>query len=368
MNDQQPVVSVIIPCYNQGAYLNEAVESVLNQTFQSFEIVVINDGSTDATTVELFQAYEKPKVRIIHTQNQGPALARNLGIQETTGRYILPLDADDRISPNYLEHTVKVLDEQPNVGLVYGEAEFFGERTGHWDLPPYRFPDILIVNCIFNTSLYRRADWEAVGGYKKNTTHGMEDYNLWLSLIELGRKVVQVSGITFFYRQTHTSRSNRRKLNDQVKCHTEVFKNHTQLYIDNIECIFNKLYELRYEFEEHFHWKHQIQAELAHTQAQLYQTQTQLNQAQTELAHGQTQLSHAQAELAQTQTQLSQAQTELAHTQAQLSQAHVELGQTQAELLSSREQISAMQSSKFWKLRTAWFRVKRWIGLTTETH
>ena len=95
-------VSVIIPCYNQGAYLNEAVESILAQSYRDFEIIVVNDGSTDEETNRLLSGYDRQQTRVLHTENQGLSSARNNGIREAQGEYILPLDADDRIDPTYL--------------------------------------------------------------------------------------------------------------------------------------------------------------------------------------------------------------------------------------------------------------------------
>src|SRR5437879_507126 len=101
MDNSQPVVSVIIPCFNQGATLDEAVASVLNQTFTDFEIVIVNDGSTDPFTSELLANYHRPRTRVITTANGGLAAARNTAIRNSRGKYILPLDADDRIAPEY---------------------------------------------------------------------------------------------------------------------------------------------------------------------------------------------------------------------------------------------------------------------------
>ena len=92
-----PQVSVIIPCYNQGRYLDDAITSVLVQTYQNFEILIVDDGSTEPETIEILQDYQQPKTRIIRTENQGVATARNLGIAQAQGTYILPLDADDKI-------------------------------------------------------------------------------------------------------------------------------------------------------------------------------------------------------------------------------------------------------------------------------
>jgi glycosyltransferase involved in cell wall biosynthesis len=102
-----PKISVIIPCFNQGPYLDEAVDSVLAQTFQDFEILVVDDGSTDAETIKILRDFARPKTRIIRTENQGLSAARNNGIREAMGEYILPLDADDKIGPGYLEDAVR---------------------------------------------------------------------------------------------------------------------------------------------------------------------------------------------------------------------------------------------------------------------
>src|SRR5262249_32672545 len=131
-----PKVSVIIPCFNQGQFVDEAVASVLAQTYRDFEIIVINDGSTDEATNRKLAAYDYPQAQVMHTANQGAAGARNTGIAATSGQYILPLDADDRIAPTYLERAVAALEADARVGIVYCQAELFGEESGPWQLPP----------------------------------------------------------------------------------------------------------------------------------------------------------------------------------------------------------------------------------------
>jgi hypothetical protein len=130
-NSQNVQVSVVIPCYNQGQYIDEAVESVLAQSYQDFEIIIVNDGSNNADTIKILETYSKPKTRVIHTNNQGASIARNNGIKVSSGRYILPLDADDRIGSVYIEKAIEVLDKNENVGIVYCEAEFFGNALDY---------------------------------------------------------------------------------------------------------------------------------------------------------------------------------------------------------------------------------------------
>jgi len=243
LNSKTPKASVIIPCYNYGQYLDEAVDSVLHQTEQDFEIIVINDGSTDAATINLLQTYNKPKTKVIHTQNQGVAAARNRGISEAKGRYILPLDADDKIHATYLEKAIDILESSEKIGIVYCNVEFFGEASGIWDLPEYSFPEVLLYSLIVCSGVYRRADWQQVGGYNPNMKEVWEDYDFWLSLIEQGAEVVRIPEALFFYRRHGTSRDSVQSENigKVVRSYAQLFRNHRDLYTDNIEVIFNQL-------------------------------------------------------------------------------------------------------------------------------
>jgi glycosyltransferase involved in cell wall biosynthesis len=235
-------VSVVMPCYNYGRYVDEAVDSVLCQTFQDFEIIIVNDGSTDAETNDKLAAYHKPKTRVFRTENRGLAAARNFGIQAATGQYVLPLDADDKIAPTYLEKAVGVLDENENAGIVYCEAEFFGAETGKWELPPYQFPDMLLRNFIFCSAFFRKSDWERTRGYQP--MFGWEDYDFWLSLIELGRDVVRIPEILFHYRRMPGSMIKTMSREQQMIAHERIFNNHLTLYSANIRFVFEEIFRL----------------------------------------------------------------------------------------------------------------------------
>jgi len=239
-----PEVSVIIPCYNQGQFVDEAVESVLAQTFSDFEIIIVNDGSTDEETNRILKTYDKPQTIVLQTRNHGLGGARNNGIRAAQGKYILPLDADDRIGNTYLEQAVKVLEAQDNIGIVYCEAEFFGDRTGKWELPPYNFPDILLGNIIFCSAFFRKSDWEKTEGYE-NDLSGWEDYDFWLSIIELGRDVYRIPTILFYYRQRAESMIKSMSWQQQISAYARIMKNHSQLYADNAEFMAEHMLTLR---------------------------------------------------------------------------------------------------------------------------
>ena len=119
-------VSIIIPCYNQGQYVDDAVSSCLAQTYDNIEIIIVNDGSTDKFTNDFLSKYQRPKTKVINKRNEGLAEARNTGINNATGKYILPLDADDKIAPTYVEKAVQIIEQDESVGIVYCLAEYFG--------------------------------------------------------------------------------------------------------------------------------------------------------------------------------------------------------------------------------------------------
>lgn len=243
-----PKVSVIIPCYNQGAWVDEAVASVLAQTFRDFEIIVVNDGSTDEATNRLLLEYERPQTRVIRTANQGVAMARNTAIREAKGVYILPLDADDRIAPTYLEKGVAILDRDQEVGIVYSLGELFGSREGHWAVPDFSVRGILLTNLIFCSALYRKSDWERVGGYNPNMRSGSEDWDFWLSLVELGRGVTRIPEVLFYYRITAGSRERSMDRGRRVDMHLQLMRNHPQLFIENARPILEFYYRLTASF------------------------------------------------------------------------------------------------------------------------
>ena len=238
-------VSIIIPCYNQGKFIDEAVDSVLAQSYKEFEIIIVNDGSTDELTSTVLRTYNKDKTRVIHTENQGLAAARNNGIKEAKGDYILPLDADDTIGLTYLEQAVYLLDNRSDLGIVYCRAQLFGAVETEWLLPRYSLEEILIDNVIFCSAMFRKSDWESVGGYDPGMIYGWEDYEFWLSLIELGREVYQIPEILFSYRVTSDSMVRSKERWQKVAMFKRIFKRHEKLFSENIEVWINSLLEIR---------------------------------------------------------------------------------------------------------------------------
>ena len=227
------LVSVVMPCYNDSKYLKEAVDSVLGQSYPNVELIIIDDGSDDAATLaDLKELAEKDNVRVLFADHGGPSAARNFGIAQANGSYILPVDSDDRIAPDYIAKAVPVLQSDDNIGIVYCRAELFGERSGPWDLGDFSMARMLVRNQIFVSALFRKADWQAVGGFAEQYKSGIEDYDFWLSILELGRSVVRLDEVLFFYRIKPVSRTTK-LTDDQSQAEQmtkEIYSRHKALY------------------------------------------------------------------------------------------------------------------------------------------
>jgi glycosyltransferase involved in cell wall biosynthesis len=243
MKNEPPLISVITPCYNYAHFLPETAESVLQQKHTRLEYIIVNDGSSD-NTEEVAKKYCKldGRVKYVKQDNQGLPAARNTGISMAKGTYILPLDADDTIAPDYASKAVEVLENSPNTGIVYCETRFFGSMTGIFKLPPYSLPEMLINNLIPHAGFFRREDWVAGGGYNTIMKLGWEDYDFWLSIIELGREVYKIPEELYYYRQGHASMRDVTNKH-QAQLHAQLVRNHPALYLNNIACVFERLLE-----------------------------------------------------------------------------------------------------------------------------
>lgn len=188
----KPAVSVIIPTYQRGHLVSQAINSVLAQTYEDYEIIVINDGSEDNTPQVLAQFSDR-HITAIHQANQGLSAARNAGIRSARGKYIAFLDDDDLWEPQKLEKQISVLEANPRIGLIYSDSLFFSDKRGlfpgsyntafptpnlHvlWTLFRYNYISVLTV-------VVRRDCLDKVGLFDE-TLKCCEDYDLWLRLIE----------------------------------------------------------------------------------------------------------------------------------------------------------------------------------------
>jgi glycosyltransferase involved in cell wall biosynthesis len=202
-----PRVSVIIPCYNLGRYVGEAVESVLAQTVQDFEILVVDDGSTDRHTQQLLASPPWPGVTVFRTPNGGVGRARNFLIERARGSFLCALDADDRLHPEYFERTLAAFARDQSLTFVSTHMQMFGDDDRRW--PPDARCDLaalLVDDPVFCAALVRRAAVVAAGGYDTGMpAQGNEDWDLWIRLLEAGGRGTILPEVLFYYRRRRGS-------------------------------------------------------------------------------------------------------------------------------------------------------------------
>ncbi len=224
-------VSIIIPCYNFGNYIEEAIESAVCQTYKNIEIICVNDASKDNSAEIIQKLADKYENVIFYNfkENQGVVKVRNFAIEKSSGEYILPLDGDDILEPTCVEKAVEILDNRPDIGIVYGEVRIFGVKNKIWDLPKYNREHPYEI-CIPNTSLFRKEDFIKAGRYKENMKDGAEDSDLWLSIIELGLNPYQISEISYNYRRLEDSRSVQ-QIGPKTGWMNEIIRNHIDFFL-----------------------------------------------------------------------------------------------------------------------------------------
>lgn len=251
------LISIIVPCYNQAEFLDESLKSVIDQDQGQWECIIVNDGSTDETA-EVAQSWcdRDERFAYIYQENRGLSEARNTGIRNASGQFILPLDADDRISPDYARLAMEVLIADTEIKIVYCKAEFFGDKSGEWQLAPYSFERLLRLNMIFCSAVYRKAQWQTVGGYDPNMKYGLEDWEFWINVLKSGGKVKRLDVIGFYYRVKRESMI-KSMSNEQTKYSEDyVLQKHKEAYLQAIDDLLLKERILRSKLRSRKHIMH----------------------------------------------------------------------------------------------------------------
>jgi glycosyltransferase involved in cell wall biosynthesis len=211
-----PTFTIAMPAYQASATVGAAIRSVLAQTRDDFELVVVDDGSTDGTAEEVERFRDEPRVRLVRQQNRGPAHARNTAVAAARGRYVSMLDSDDLWLPTYLESMESALRANPNAGLAYTDAWVLDDATRriqrvtamHYQDPPDPPPSepdsflslLLERNFVFTSATVPRAVLEEVGRFNTEL-EASEDYELWLRIVARGHEAVRVPGLLAVYRK-----------------------------------------------------------------------------------------------------------------------------------------------------------------------
>ena len=230
-----PRVSVVVPCYNLGPYLAEAVDSALGQTFTDIEIVVVDDGSTDPDTRAILDAFSRPKTRVLRTENRGLPGAKNFGIGHTGGELLCMLDADDLLEPQMLARSVAALDAAPSIAFASHWLRTFGDEQ--WDWTPSRcdFPALLDMNTVNGSALVRRSAVESIGGFDETFLDGCEDWDFWITMVEQGHPGTIIPEFLFRYRRRTGSMSRVMMVDKHPSLYRRLVSKHAASYRAHLE-------------------------------------------------------------------------------------------------------------------------------------
>jgi glycosyltransferase involved in cell wall biosynthesis len=207
---ERPLVSVIVPCFNHGWYLDECLQSIAEQDYEPREVIIVDDGSTDPATLERLSRIEREGTATVLRQdvNRGPSAARNAAMTVARGRYVLPVDADNLLLPGAIAMLVDQLSAaNERVGFIYPNLQYFGNRTDYFEAPSYNLHSLLGHNYCDTSSLIDREVFDRGFRYPDDIVHGHEDWDLVLSLAEHGIYGEAANGRSLLYRKHGFTRS-----------------------------------------------------------------------------------------------------------------------------------------------------------------
>ena len=235
---KEPVISVIIPFYNSGKYIEQTVTSVLNQTFPYYEILIIDDGSKDEESLNKLLEIEKMdnRIKIYHKENEGLAATRDFGATKSseTSKYLMFLDDDDLIEPTFFECAYWTLETNKEASWAYSDSIGFGTMEYTWN----KFFDSekqKKVNELISETFVRKEVFREVNGYELREKAVNEDWNFWLKLLAKGRYPVHMSFYGQWYRRKETGEL--KKSVDNKKRSLEIIQNTASKINKRVEAI-----------------------------------------------------------------------------------------------------------------------------------
>ncbi len=219
----RPRATIVIPCYNYGRFLPDAVQSCLDQQNAKVDVIIVNDGSDDQQTPAVCDSLACDRVKVIHQQNAGLPAARNTGTVATDTPLIGYLDADDWLKPWFVHDLANAMESDPEPHLVshaYGQQEMAELGHGTWAVPAWDPILMLITNIHAPTTLVKRSAWEKVGGFNPVMRHGYEDWEFWINLIEHGFKGTRLTKPIYVWRR----HSHETMIHRAVKMHDQIYQ------------------------------------------------------------------------------------------------------------------------------------------------
>lgn len=252
-NNETPLVSIVIPCYNGSSTVVDAIQSALDQTYENIEIIVVDDGSTDNSN-DIIREIEtvEPKISLYHQENRGLSAARNYGLSYTNGEYVVFLDADDKLKDSYVATAIAYYLRHPDTTIVYSNIELFERETGLLPLDPFETRLFLRYNCIPAFAMVKTEQIKAIGGFDESVIL-FEDWECWMHLLKIyGGNVYRIEEAQYFYRKRCTKDSITDRYvgnSDKLKeVNAYVFSKHRTFYEANGMSL-EDFYRIEDEFE-----------------------------------------------------------------------------------------------------------------------
>lgn len=234
------LVSVIVPCFNQANFLKESLQSVLDQTHENWECIIVNDGSPDNTELIANKWCEADnRFRYLKKPNGGLSSARNAGIRIAKGDFILPLDADDILDKSYISRLLPELISDSSLAVVSCYSRFFEKNISNivYEFKPAgsSYRNLLFENNLIATSLFRKKDWIEVGGYDEKMKNGFEDWEFWVSITKKGYKFKIIEEFLFYYRKAQNSMLIDTLNHHRISNLEYVMNKHKDFYLENFD-------------------------------------------------------------------------------------------------------------------------------------
>ena len=229
-------VSAVIPCYNQGVFVEECVLSLLNQTYKIDEILVIDDGSSEDTTLQILNNLDYPNTEVYFQKNAGPSRARNVGFQKAKNNWVVTIDADDYFESTFVEKAVNIIDTTNQIGAVTCWVKFFGRINHVWKCKGGSLNHFLIKNNSSSAAIINKALWSQIEGYDENLT-AYEDWDFWIRLTALGYCVHVIEEPLFFYRKHSISLLQESEKN-YIKFYNYILQKNKVLFTSNYAKIY----------------------------------------------------------------------------------------------------------------------------------
>lgn len=224
-------VTVIIPCYNDGKYIMEALQSLYVQTVLPERIIIVDDGS-DAATKKVLKNIKHSSVEIIYQENKGVSNARNTAIALAQTDYILNLDADDYFEPSFIEKAVEVLNSNNQVVAVSSYCRALKNDKSIEIIKPLggKVKDFIVINNVTANSMFLKKSWEAVGGFDEKMHQGYEDWEFWIAILEQGGTIYIINEVLSHYRIKNTSRDQKALKNHDFELRKYIYLKHKVIY------------------------------------------------------------------------------------------------------------------------------------------